>query len=437
MLAHSRAHAHVRVFVPIRWQFEEVANKDDLMGADDTRGRTSFFSSRPSTQKRATVFTLGDRASILSELEAPILVPHMKEGGKELRFPYEKLFRSMQYALMDNCAREFVFCMVFFCMPENRAVKLFHDVMGKTMAHILKHEETRIATCFDSISLVLCARIVKEYQKSLEAQGIACIEPYYKKLLGFIWPRFAHIVSLNTASIGQLDPSKLPKSQPLQPHYIVRRYAEYSGALLVLNEGADFTEVTDALDELRLEVANFLLRMAALFSSRKDQLIFLINNYDMMISVYSERTSSISPELEDFRQLLQARIQEYAVEELGSSFGAMIAFVKKTDRDLSKASDPSELRVDESQIKGILASFAQNWKEAIRKMQENLIAGKFSNFKNGTAILHEALKQLLVVYERFCNMLKQPPFRRGGGWGPDMIDKHTVMVEVKKYKSMF
>jgi hypothetical protein len=217
----------------------------------------------------------------------------------------------------------------------------------------------------------------------------------------------------------------------------VRRYAEYSGALLVLNEGADFTEVTDALDELRLEVANFLLRMAALFSSRKDQLIFLINNYDMMISVYSERTSSISAELEDFRQLLQARIQEYAVEELGSSFGAMIAFVKKTDRDLSKASDPSELRVDESQIKGILASFAQNWKEAIRKMQENLIAGKFSNFKNGTAILHEALKQLLVVYERFCNMLKQPPFRRGGGWGPDMIDKHTVMVEVKKYKSMF
>lgn len=34
-----------------------------------------------------------------------------------------------------------------------------------------------------------------------------------------------------------------------------------------------------------MEVENFVLKMAAEFPSRRDQLIFLINNYDMMLSV--------------------------------------------------------------------------------------------------------------------------------------------------------
>lgn len=35
----------------------------------------------------------------------------------------------------------------------------------------------------------------------------------------------------------------------------------------------------------KVEVENFVLRVAAEFSSRKEQLIFLINNYDMMLGV--------------------------------------------------------------------------------------------------------------------------------------------------------
>lgn len=34
-----------------------------------------------------------------------------------------------------------------------------------------------------------------------------------------------------------------------------------------------------------MEVENFVLKMAAEFPSRRDQLIFLMNNYDMMLSV--------------------------------------------------------------------------------------------------------------------------------------------------------
>ena len=38
-----------------------------------------------------------------------------------------------------------------------------------------------------------------------------------------------------------------------------------------------------------MEVENFVLRVAAEFSSRKEQLVFLINNYDMMLGVLMVR----------------------------------------------------------------------------------------------------------------------------------------------------
>ena len=46
-----------------------------------------------------------------------------------------------------------------------------------------------------------------------------------------------------------------------------------------------FCKVNKVLAALQVEVENFILRMAAEFPLRKEQLIFLINNYDMMLAV--------------------------------------------------------------------------------------------------------------------------------------------------------
>ena len=48
------------------------------------------------------------------------------------------------------------------------------------------------------------------------------------------------------------------------------------------------------MSALQSEVENFILRMAAEFPDRKEQLVFLVNNYDMMlgvltVSIYNER----------------------------------------------------------------------------------------------------------------------------------------------------
>ena len=52
-----------------------------------------------------------------------------------------------------------------------------------------------------------------------------------------------------------------------------------------------FRKVNKVLAALQVEVENFILRMAAEFPLRKEQLIFLINNYDMMLAVLMVSTS--------------------------------------------------------------------------------------------------------------------------------------------------
>ena len=44
-------------------------------------------------------------------------------------------------------------------------------------------------------------------------------------------------------------------------------------------------QVEKCLSSLQTEVENVILRMAAEFPLRKEQLLFLINNYDMLLSV--------------------------------------------------------------------------------------------------------------------------------------------------------
>lgn len=78
-------------------QYDEMTEKDDLMGAEDVK-KISFlsFNVRP-LKNRSTVFTIGNRAAILRELTAPILIPHTaKNAGKDTKYPYETLFRSVQ-----------------------------------------------------------------------------------------------------------------------------------------------------------------------------------------------------------------------------------------------------------------------------------------------------------------------------------------------------
>ncbi|XP_046687752.1 vacuolar protein sorting-associated protein 52 homolog [Homalodisca vitripennis] len=95
--------------------------------------------------------------------------------------------------------------------------------------------------------------------------------------------RFEYVFRLNIQSVKDCDPTKFSKET--KPHYITRRYAEFSAAVVGISESFPDERVTRLLAQLLDEVECFVLRMAAIFPQRKEQLIFLINNYDMVLSI--------------------------------------------------------------------------------------------------------------------------------------------------------
>ncbi|XP_078123687.1 vacuolar protein sorting-associated protein 52 homolog [Sander vitreus] len=416
----------------LKVQYEEVADKDDLMGVEDT-AKKSFFS-KPSLKSRNTIFTLGQRGGILSpaELEGPILVPHTAQRG-DSRYPYETLFRSQHYALLDNGCREYLFLSDFFMVTGNSALDLFNSIMGKTLSMFLKSMSTYVSDCYDSIAVFLCIHIILRFRAITAKRTIPALDKYWEAVLELLWPRFELILEMNIHSIRNTDPQKLGVLDT-RPHYITRRYAEFSSAIVSINQTFPNERTHTLLGQLQVEVENFVLKMAAEFPSRRDQLIFLINNYDMLLSVLMERAADDSKEVEGFQQLLLARTQEFIEEILSPPFGGMIAFVKEAEALMEKG-QLDRLKNEEARITQLVRGFSSTWKQSVESMSQDVMRS-FTNFKNGTSIIQGALTQLIQYYHGFHKVLNQPTFR-SLAVRSELINLHHLMVEVKKHKPNF
>ncbi|XP_022224489.2 vacuolar protein sorting-associated protein 52 homolog [Drosophila obscura] len=404
-------------------KFEESCTKDDLMGIEDNASK-GLFSKTTSLKHKSTIFTIGKRGDILNQqLEAPIIVPHAQLKN---RYTAEALFRSEQYALVDNACREYLFVTEFFMVRGSQAQDLFNQIMGKTLTLMIKNLDTSIHDCYDTIAMFLCIHLIFRYQLMCHKRCVPALDKYWDSLQSVIWPRLEHVFRLNIQSIHDCDPTKFNKE--LGPHYITRRYAEFSAAIVGISEHFPNELVSRLLLELQSEVECFILRMAAIFPTRKDQLIYLINNYDLVLGVLMEHTRDNSKEAEAFREQLNARSNEYVEEILAPHFGGLIQFVKECEHFFEKE-QMDELRKQERRSLALVASFSANWKKSLEELNREVLLS-FPSLLTGSQLLQLALASLVQYYHRFHKLLT--PNARA-----QLTNIHVVMVEIKKYKSNY
>ncbi|KAJ8687723.1 hypothetical protein QAD02_023517 [Eretmocerus hayati] len=400
-------------------QFDENPTKDDLMGVEDTASRGLFHKSH--LKHRGTVFSIGSRGEVLtSQLEAPIIVPHT---ASKTKYHFEALFRSEQYALVDNGCREYLFLTEFFKVKGAQALDMFNQVLGKTLNLILKNLQSFVDSSYDAIALFLCLNLVMRYQLMCHKRVVPALDKYWDSINAIIWPRFEYIFRMNIQSIKDCDPMKFPKETG--PHYITRRYAEFSAAMIGVGEGFPCEGATQLLAELREAVQCFLLRMAAIFSQRTQQLVFLINNYDLVLGVLMERTKDNSKEAESFREQLNARSAEYVEEILSPHFGGIIQLVKECEVLIEKG-QLEDLKRQEGKALGLVQSFTNTWKRALEEINREVLKS-FPSLLLGNSLVQRAMTQLVQYYHRFHKIL--PANVR-----PQLTNIHHIMVEIKKYK---
>ncbi|KAI3891855.1 hypothetical protein MKW92_010563 [Papaver armeniacum] len=417
--------AHFRSYIQAVEKLQlDIATPSDLIGVE-TRAASLFSIGREPLKNRSAVFALGERINILKEIEQPALIPHIAEASS-LKYPYEVLFRSLHKLLMDTATSEYLFCDDFFGEES-----IFYEIFAGPFAVIDEHFNLILPNCFDAIGLMLMIRIIHQHQLIMSRRRLPCLDSYLDKINISLWPRFKmvfdmHLNSLRTANVKTLW------EDDVHPHYVMRRYAEFSASLVHLNVEYGDGQLELNLERLRMAVDDLINKLAKTFTKPKLQTVFLINNYDMTMAVLKEAGPEGGKTQMHFEELLKSNTGIFVEELLLEHFSNLIKFVKS--RASEDPNSSSEKPISVSDVEPLVKDFGSRWKAAIELMHKDVITS-FSNFLCGMEILRAALTQLLLYYTRLSDCIKRIP--GGSTLNKDLVSISSIMYEIRKYSRTF
>ncbi|TRZ06138.1 hypothetical protein HGM15179_020969, partial [Zosterops borbonicus] len=95
--------------------------------------------------------------------------------------------------------------------------------------------ESYVSDCYDAIAVFLCIHLVLRFRALMAKRSVPAVDGYWGWLLELLWPRFELILELHIQSVQSTDPQRLG-GLDTRPHYITRRYAEFSSAIVSINQ---------------------------------------------------------------------------------------------------------------------------------------------------------------------------------------------------------
>nr|CAD1839513.1 unnamed protein product [Ananas comosus var. bracteatus] len=419
--------AHFRAYIQALEKLQlDIASATDLIGVE-TRSASLFSRGKETLKSRSSVFALGERINILKEIDQPALIPHIAEANS-LKYPYEVLFRSLHKLLMDTATSEYLFCDDFFGEES-----IFHEIFTGPFLVIDDHFNTVLSNSYDAIGLMIMIRIIHQHQLIMFRRRVPCLDSYLDKINMSLWPRFKMVFDLHLNSLRNANIKALWEDD-VHPHYVMRRYAEFTASLVHLNVESGDGQVTQLdlnLERLRMAVEDLLVKLAKMFSKPKSQTVFLINNYDMTIAILKEAGTEGGKAQLHFEELLKSSIAIYVEELLLEHFSDLIKFVKTR---ASEETTTSAEKPTVSDVEPLVKDFASRWKAAIELMHKDVITS-FSNFLCGMEILKAALTQLLLYYTRLSECVKR--ISGGSALNKDLVSISSILYEIKKYSRTF
>ncbi|CAI5730782.1 unnamed protein product [Hyaloperonospora brassicae] len=443
---------------------EEVATRTDVIVIDE-QALKGMFSSRVNLSKRNDTFSVTERRKILDMVSTPPLILHVAQQ-EGVKLPYEAIFRNMQQHLMDSATSEYLFLIEFFkpSHQQNDAFRsrdLFMQVFAKTLSLCLENIENYLVTCYDAIGLLLMIRLTNAQRLAMEKRRMPCLDAYFDRVALLLWPRFKAVFDLNLMSVKNAKAKKLGPVD-LHAHFVIRRYAEFASSILSLSTHTQQIHSSDAGDDtlagtsaqvyedgagdmvfnnltvMRDEIIGLLSRLSEQHTVAKDKCVFLINNYDFVLTHFEKRQVT-SEETSKFEELLAGQREKFVEEELTTHYAKLIQFVQHSEqatqrKDAALATGGSE-QVTIAQIEDIVHEFAVTWKAGIEKMNGNVMT-YFSNFRNGMEILKQVLTQLLLYYTRFVETVKRG-YQLSSPFNTEIVTTQEILYEIKKYSRSF
>lgn len=396
---------------------------------------------------KGNVFSLSGRDAILKELEKDPIIAHTHRD--KVKYYHEQLFRSHQMLLMDTATSEFLFLNDFFDTKGDQA--LFVDVFTKTTQFFLESLENFLANCWDSVGLLLMLRIVDHYKKIMQGRQVKCLDSYLDAQKLMIGPRLRVVLDENVKSLRKACQQNLPpiaNTHPTHPHLVTRRYAELAASLFALSSPEASGSLTDTIQQQLIMMQSELVALCKALSTKLESseagLVFLVNNYDLVLSIFHERHLPRSA-TQGFEQLLREQVQLFVENQLARHFPDLVTFVRTTeplvadiDETAARQQTPSgpPAGVDVARMEQVVRVFAQSWKRETERIHQYVMTS-FSNFSNGMEILKQVLTQLLLYYTRLQKVMAKSFPQQPPAFAHELVPSTTILTEIKQYSRSF
>ena len=474
-------------------QQPSTVEKTDVLGSQESWmkvGVTGLFASKKSVTEISRAFVLGGRDSVLQDSN-DIIIPHIAEReGK--RYGFERLYKSSQQLLMDTATSEYDFIVEFFgermaregdragvtedewmkernsvsvvgivsgpnvgdeergregLHPHSRDKPLFHAVFQSTINLFIAHLDTYIQGCHDCLSILLLIRLLCHHNLQMQYRRVHCIDVSFDRMNMMLWPRFkalfdAHVLSIMKIADLDVKPGKSSSGVPQgyqRPLFISQRYANMASAIHKLNRPWNDDILVMNLRRLRVEVEKLLQRTAARISVPKQQVVFLINQYQHIVHVMQrEGMPADSEDVQAWADTCKQQISLFAEDELTDKFKQLIAFVRQTEAALhseqkaSPSTSSSSTSVDLTSLEPIVKHFAKYWRVGIEQINAS-VRLHFSDEDDGSVlILQTIFVQLLLYYQRLSKIVREFA-RNKPNVIKDLIPSNTISYEIRRY----
>ncbi|KAJ1295079.1 hypothetical protein BS78_01G196700 [Paspalum vaginatum] len=366
------------------------------------------------------MFSLGERANILKEIDQPGLVPHISQVNSR-KYPYEVIFRSLQKLLMDTASSEYLFIEAFFGEE-----LLFYQVFEGPFTVIDQHLDLILPNCRDAVCIMLMICITRKHQLVMSNRRLPCLGNYFDKALMYLWPRFKVVFDMYLQSLYQCD-AKTVWIDGTRPHHIARCYVEFTASLVELNAECGDGQLDMSLERLRSAVDVLLIRLSQTFTTPKLQHLFLLNNYDMAISVLKEAGDEAKTLQIYFEEKLECNMMAFVDDLLMEHFSDLLRFVRThVSEDLIFCTERTTI----ADVEPLVKNFAVKWRSALELMHNEVVTS-CSNLLSGMAILKAAMAQLLNDYNRLSECVKK--IRGDSALNRHMVSITSISYEIRKY----
>jgi hypothetical protein len=440
---------------------DHVADNRDLIGCEVQKTAGGLFGGFGAVKKSEAyvidVLSIGNRLRVFQDMEEEVRYHVAMKNGEKLYF--EEAFAAISRSLMNSTISEFLFINDFF---GSKNAQMFLDVFSKTFSFFLQQLEDFLFGCNDVLCVLLMLRILYQNQLVMLAKKVQCLEQLFDRANAILWPKFKLLIDSHIDSVRKLyTTSQIQESSTVNVYFVARRYAELSVALTILNKEYKDEVVNTVLTNLREEIDALFSRVAKHISQSKDQVIYMINLYDIISRVYQSRGVS-SDELTQLENSQKALINTYVDEELRSTtaFAGMISVVKTVESQMEGAND-AKIRVEEGKLSLIVRDFKEGWKEGIEQINEQIQFHFSEKLKKGSRteskdendvsvatnvppsassqdsagsqaeVMKLVLTQLVNYYMKFQAILTK--LEVSSSISREFVPKQALLYEIKKY----